>query len=127
MSAAKKIRALRRRGDILSRRLSAAGGGQKADFEELAALAWALPILDDLVARNAERAEDVHHRHRDAAYARMAAVAVERLAVRDPALAARTLAECEVDDVRRAVLRTIESHAGEPGLAAWLSELAAVR
>ena len=93
---------------------------------DCAALAWALPILDDLVARNAERAEDVHHRHKDAAYARMAAVAVERLAMVDLHAASQTLAECEVDDVRRAVLGTIRLH-GEPGVADYLTERAAVR
>ncbi len=126
MSAAKKIRALRNRGQALSQRLSASGGGPKWEHEELAALAWALPILDDLVARNAERAEDVHHRHKDAAYARMAAVAVERLAMFSPEMAGRTLAECEVEDVRKAVLSTVRTH-GAPGLSEFLSERAAVR
>jgi hypothetical protein len=126
VSAAKKIRALRNRGQVLSQRLSASAGGPKWEHEELAALAWALPILDDLVARNAERAEDVHHRHKDAAYARMAAVAVERLAECDLGIAARVLAECEVDDVRRAVLGTIRFH-GSPGMSECLSEWAAVR
>lgn len=129
MSAAKKIRALRNRGDHLSVRLRDGGlspATTKREHEELAALAWALPILDDLVARNAERAEDVHHRHKDAAYARMAAVAVERLAMVDLHAASQTLAECEVDDVRRAVLGTIRLH-GEPGVADYLTERAAVR
>lgn len=126
MSAAKKIRALRSRGQVLADRLSANGGGRRLEYEELAALAWALPILDDLVARNAERAEDVERRHRDAAFVRLAQVATEALALRDPTEAARLLAECGDDSVRKTVLTSIRTHAVS-GLAEHLSQLAAVR
>lgn len=126
MSAPSKLKALRQRGDYLARRMRSEDCPPQ-EYHELAALAWALPILDDLVKRNAETAVDVHHASRDIAYARMAAVAVERLAEIDPPAAAAVLAECNNDDVRRAVVRNVREHSGRPGLAEHLSELVAVR
>jgi hypothetical protein len=125
-SAPAKIRALRRRGDYLAQRLRSQDCPPR-EVDELAALAWALPILDDLVKRNAERAEDTHRQSRDAAYAWLASVAVERLAECDPAAAARILAECADESVRRAVIRAIGKHSGRPGLAEELAERVAVR
>lgn len=129
-SAPAKIKALRQRGDYLALRLRAGGlspSTTSREHDELAALAWALPILDDLVKRNAERAEDVHRQSRDAAYAWLASVAVERLAECDPAVAAGVLAACADESVRRAVIRSVGKHSGRPGLAEHLAELAAVR
>lgn len=125
-SAPAKIRALRNRGNYLAQRLRSTDCPPR-EQDELAALAWALPILDDLVKRNAERAEDVHRQSRDAAYAWLASVAVERLAECDPAAAARLLAACSDESVRRAVIRSVGKHSGRPGLAEHLAELAAVR
>ncbi len=125
MSAARKLRALRTRGDYLSQRITAQGG-PKREIEELAALAWALPILDDLVARKLDVAADVHRQSRDAAYAWLASVAVEHLAVCDPPTAARLLAECSDPTVRKAVLRNVQRH-GPVGLSGYLAELASVR
>ena len=125
-SAPAKIKALRRRGEYLAQRLRSTDCPPR-EVDELAALAWALPILDDLVAQNRERAEDVHRRNKEAAFAWLAAVAVERLAECDPAIAARTLAECSDESVRRAVIRSVGKHSGRPGLAEHLAELAAVR
>ena len=127
MSAPAKIRTLRQRGDYLSRQLRSGAAGRPREYHELAALAWALPILDDLVKRNAEQAVDVHRQSRDAAYAWLASVAVERLAECDPAVAAGVLAECADESVRRAVIRNVREHSGRPGLAEHLSELVAVR
>lgn len=63
----------------------------------------------------------------DAAYAWLAAVAVERLACCDPAVAARLLAECNDESVRRAVLRAIGKHSGRPGMAEHLAERVAAQ
>lgn len=125
-SAPAKIRALRHRGDYLAQRLRSTDCPPR-ELDELAALAWALPILDDLVKRNAEQAEDVHRRSRDAAYAWLASVAVERLAECDPAAAAGVLAACDDESVRRAVIRNVDQHSGRPGLAEHLRELVAVK
>jgi hypothetical protein len=95
--------------------------------DELAALAWALPILDDLVKRNAERAEDVHRQSRDAAYAWLASVSIERLAETAPYEAAGLLSACADESVRRAVIRNVDQHSGSPGLAELLRELVAER
>lgn len=122
-----KLKALRHRGHVLAKRLSTAGGGQSSDYQELAALAWALPILEELVSRNAEQAVDVHRQSRDAAYAWLASVAVERLAECDPAVAAGVLAACADESVRRAVIRNVDQHSGRPGLAEHLRELVAAR
>lgn len=126
MSTARKLRALRSRGDYLNQRITSAGGAPKREIEELAALAWALPILDDLAARKQEAAADVHRQSRDAAYAWLASVAIERLAVCDPSSAAELLGECSDPTVRKAVLRNVQRH-GPVGLAGYLSELAAAR
>lgn len=126
-SAPAKIKALRQRGDYLAQRLRSGTPCPPRELDELTALAWALPILDDLVRNNRERAEDVHRQSRDAAYAWLASVAVERLAECDPAVAARLLAECADESVSRAVIRAIGKHSGRPGLAEHLAELAAVR
>ena len=125
-SAPAKIKALRQRGDYLAQRLRTEGGPPR-EYVELSALAWALPILDDLVKRNRERAEDVHRVSRDAAYAWLASVAVERLAACDPAVAAGVLAACSDESVRRAVIRNVEKHSGRPGLAEHLRELVTVK
>ncbi len=126
LSGPGKIKALRQRGNYLAQRMRCEDVSPR-EHQELSALAWALPILDDLVKRNAERAEDVNRRNRDAAYAWLAAVAVEHLAECDPARAARLLAECADDSVRRAVIRAIGKHSGRPGLAEELAERVAVQ
>lgn len=126
MTGPSKLRALRQRGDYLARRMRTEPCPPR-EHHELAALAWALPILDDLVKRNAETAVDVHRQSRDAAYAWLASVAVERLAECDPAVAAGVLAACADESVRRAVIRNVREHSGHPGLAEHLSELVAVK
>lgn len=125
-SAPAKLRALRQRGDYLAHRMRTENCPPR-EVDELAALAWALPILDDLVTQNRERAVDVHRQSRDAAYAWLASVAVERLAECDPAVAAGVLAACADESVRRAVIRNVREHSGRVGLAEHLSELVAVR
>jgi hypothetical protein len=125
-SAPAKIKALRQRGDYLAHRMRSEDCPPR-EHHELAALAWALPILDDLVRRNAETAVDVHRQSRDAAYAWLASVAVERLAECDPQVAAGVLSMCSDESVRRAVIRNVREHSGHPGLAEHLSELVAVR
>lgn len=126
-SAPAKIRALRQRGDYLAQRIHSGTPCPPREHDELAALAWALPILDDLVEQNRERAEDVHRQSRDAAYAWLASVALERLAECDPAVAAGVLAACSDESVRRAVIRNVDQHSGRPGLAEHLRELVAER
>lgn len=126
MTGPAKLRALRQRGNYLARRMRSEDCPPR-EHDELTALAWALPILDDLVKRNAETAVDVHRQSRDAAYAWLASVAVERLAVCDPAAAAAVLAACVDESVRRAVIRNVRQHSGREGLAEHLSELVAVR
>lgn len=125
-SAPAKIRALRQRGDYLAQRLRSTDCPPR-ELDELAALAWALPILDDLVRNNRERAEDVYRQSRDAAYAWLASVAVEKLAHLSPDMAAEVLNACADESVRRAVIRNVEQHSGRPGLAEHLRELVAVR
>ncbi len=126
LSGPGKIKALRQRGNYLAQRMRSEDVSPR-EHQELSALAWALPILDDLVARNAERADDVNRRSRDAAYAWLASKATERLAEVDPSAAASLLAECADSNVRRAVVRNIGKHSGCPGLAENLAELTAVR
>ncbi len=126
LSGPGKIKALRQRGNFLAQRMRCEDVSPR-EHQELSALAWALPILDDLVKRNAERAEDVNRRNRDAAYAWLASVAVEKLAEVDPAAAASLLAECADPNVRRAVVRNIGKHSDRPGLAEHLAERVAVR
>jgi hypothetical protein len=60
MSKMQKVATLRRRADYLRDRLDHGRNGAAWDAAELAALEWALPILDDLAARNVEVARDVH-------------------------------------------------------------------
>lgn len=84
MRASRKVARLLARAEWLRDKV-ASGGGSPAALDhakaELAALEWALPILGDLVAREAAQGRDVHQQRREGELLNAAAVAL--LALRE--------------------------------------------
>ena len=112
-SNASHLRSLVERADWLDER-TAGGAARLRDIKERDALRWALPILGDLLARNADEPRDFERDQRQNAWGWLAHAAVESLARRWPAEASRLIAGVRHDEVRRRVSSTLRARLAEP-------------